>query len=114
MNAFLTILQLLSLPLMAIFAIAYFIALHGYKEKLKQEFPDLWKTEHAKARPLEPWMPAAYKFLQRTKKGVLNGQAVSARMLAAQTKAKRWLYTSAITFMVFLFSSLILELLSGG
>lgn len=106
MVVLLSILQIFSLPVLFLSAIAYFAALYKYKELLVEELPDVWNAARSKARPLESWMPTAYKLLQRNKIGTDEG---SIELRALRKKAVLFLYIAAISFIVFLFASLLNE-----
>ncbi|MGO4550255.1 hypothetical protein AB4059_04020 [Lysobacter sp. 2RAF19] len=99
MTTVLSLLQILSLPLMFGFAIAYFIELHGFNTRLVKELPEVWTLERARARPMESWAPTAYKLMQRTKGGVLDGHPVSSELEASRLSAVKMLYTTVSCFM---------------
>jgi hypothetical protein len=96
------------------FGIAYFIELHGFKTRLVKELPEVWNLERARARPMESWAPTAYKLMQRTKQGMLEGHQTSLELEASRLSAVKLLYTTVSCFMVLLFSSLIGEAIVGG
>lgn len=112
METFLSILLVIIVLFIFALAVAYYVALHSYKNLLVREMPDVWNAERAKARPLESWIPTAYKLLQKSKGGSFEGHRASLLMVAAHKKAKWLLYVTASLFLVLLAVGLSLDAIS--
>ena len=109
METLLSMLFVLSVPSAFGLAIAYFFALSRFRNRIAAELPNVWNKERAAARPLETWVPTAYRLLQRFKDRTIDGQSVSAELLAAHRRAKALLYLAACVLMVLLFSGLLFD-----
>lgn len=113
METLLSISFLLIVPATFFVAGAYIFALHDFKKQVVEEMPDVWNAAREDARPLESWMPTAYRLLQKCKSGSLGDHQLSLSLKATHKKAKALLYVTAVFFMLLLLVALSLDAISS-